>query len=418
MKFWIESLKSNFLKNRILVENFTFLSVLQASNLLLFIITIPYLFRVLGSKTYGLVVFAQTIVYYFTILVNFGFNLTATRDISVNRDDHGKVSEIVSSVLIIKTSFFLISFILIAVSTFTITSLSQYRALFLLSMLSCLSEALFPVWFFQGIEKMKYITFINVSFRVMATLAVFVVITRQADFYMYPLILGTGTVAGALTGLYIVFRKYRIRFSFEKIEILKRYFTENIAYFFSNVSTQIYLNANRIIVGAFLGMTQVAYYDVAEKVINILKVPYSLLGQSLFPRIAHGKRLGLLRKVTLWSLGLAVLIIICIFYFSGTIIHFFSGTVNTESTAALRILSLALVPISLGLYYGDILLINFGLKERYLLMRLMGLIFYVFLISLMFILHSAGLREFATAIVLTETFIVIYSWILCRKIII
>ena len=93
----LKLIKSSLLRNRILVENFTFLSILQVSNLLLFIVTIPYLFRVLGSESYGLIIFAQTTVYYFTILTNYGFNLPITRDVSVSRDDRKKLSEIVSS---------------------------------------------------------------------------------------------------------------------------------------------------------------------------------------------------------------------------------------------------------------------------------------------------------------------------------
>ncbi len=411
----LESLRSNFLKNKILVENFTFLSVLQVSNLALFIITIPYLFRVLGSQNYGLTVFAQTTAFYFSIFINFGFNLTATRDISVNRDDSSRVTEIVSSVLTIKIIIFLVSVILMAGLTYAVPQLGKHRLLFLLSMLAGLSDALYPIWYFQGIEKMKYITFINVSTRVLATVLVFVVITVPGDYIIYPLVLGIGTVTGALTGLFIVFRRHFVKFRLQKPATLKAYFYDNVLYFFSNVSTQIYVNANKIIIGSFLGMVEVAYYDVAEKIINILKVPYSLLGQTLFPKVSRDRNVNFLRRILFYILLFSVAIIAIIHVFAPLLISFFSGTPNGNSIRILRILSLSLLPISISLVYGDLILINFGLKTEYARMRILGFIIYFLAFLGLYFTGSLGVVQLSVMVVCVEIFIAAYSNYLYRK---
>jgi len=74
------------------------------------LLTYPYLIRVLGKETYGLVVFVQAIVAYMVILVGFGFNISATREISIHRENKEKLNEIVSSVLIVKSLFFFLPF--------------------------------------------------------------------------------------------------------------------------------------------------------------------------------------------------------------------------------------------------------------------------------------------------------------------
>jgi O-antigen/teichoic acid export membrane protein len=408
-------LKDNVLRNKILIENFTFLSVLQVSNLVLFFITIPYLFRVLGSHSYGLIVFAQTIVYYFTIFTNFGFNLTATRDISINRNNHEKVTEIISSVLTIKVIFFLVSMFLMILLTMVISNLRENRLLYLLSMLACLSEALFPIWYFQGIEKMKYITFINVTTRILATILVFVIIDHPSKYYFYPLLLGIGTFSGAMAALFVVFQRHRVYFRFQSLITLKSYLVENVLYFLSNASTQIYVNANKIIVGSFLGMVEVAFYDVAEKVINIIKVPYSLIGQTLFPKVARDRNLRFLKRIMGYTIIFTILIILALFAFSSPVIGFFSGTRNVNSINILRILSISLVPISLNLFYGDLLLINFGLKKEYAKMRFFGLVFYVSIFLGLYIFKFIGAEQLAITIVMVEFFIATYSYILCRK---
>jgi O-antigen/teichoic acid export membrane protein len=408
-------LRDSVLKNRILIENFTFLSVLQVSNLILFLITIPYLFRVLGSRSYGIIIFAQTIVYYFTIFTNFGFNLTATRDISVNRNDKEKVTEIVSAVLTIKVLFFCASMIMMILLTWLVPDLRDYRLLYLLSMLACLSEALFPIWYFQGIEKMKYITFINVTTRILATLLVFFIIDRPSVYYLYPLLLGIGTFSGALVALFIVFQKHKVSFQIQPMVIIRTYLLDNVLFFLSNVSTQIYVNANKIIVGAFLGMVEVAYYDVADKVINLVKVPYSLIGQTLFPKVARDRNIGFLKKILVYTFIFTVLIILFIFLLSNPIISFFSGSQNLTTVNILRILSLSLLPISISLFYGDLILINFDLKTEYAKMRVFGFILYLFIFLTLYISGYIGVYQISIMVVTVELFISAYSYLLCKR---
>lgn len=408
-------LRDKVLRNRILIENFTFLSVLQASNLVLFLITIPYLFRVVGSRSYGLIIFAQTVVYYITIFINFGFNLTATRDISVNRNSPEKVSEIVSCVLMIKMLFFLVSMIVMIIITGFSHKLRDYRLLYLLSISACLSEALFPIWYFQGIEKMKYITFINVNTRILATVLVFIIINQPARYYIYPALLGTGSISGALVALFVVFRRYKVHFSLQPVAILKSYFVNNLLYFLSNVSTQVYVNANRIIVGSFLGMVEVAYYDVAEKVINIVKVLYSVIGQTLFPKVARDKNISFLKRIIVMTVGITVGFIVILNIFSVQIINFFSGSDNSGAVNVLRVLSLALLPISLSLFYGDLILINFGLKNEYAVMRFFGLMVYLLIFLGFYFLRSIGVVQVAMMVVIVELFLTIYSYILCKR---
>lgn len=407
--------RDNLLKNKILVENFTFLSVLQVSNLILFIITIPFLFRVLGSQTYGLIVFAQTIVLYLTILINFGFNLTATRDVSVNRNNAKKLSEIFSAVLTIKFAIFLLSLVLMVVLSSSLTELREHQKLYVFSMLAALSEALFPVWFFQGIEKMKYISFINVITRILATVFVFVLINDGSDYFYYPLIIGAGTISGALIGLWIVSLRYRVLFRFLSPKVLLLYLKENFLYFVSNIATQLYINANRLVIGTFLGMVEVAYYDLADKVVNIAKVPLSLLGQTLFPRVARDKNVRFLKRILLYTVIFTVIIVSAIFLFSSQVINLLSGAANDESVQVLRILSLSLLPISLSLFYGDLLLINFGLKVQYARMRFFGFIFYLVFFFILYSLKAVGVQQVAVIIVAVETVMTLYSYILLKR---
>jgi PST family polysaccharide transporter len=166
----------------VLFKNFTSLSLLQISIYIFPIITLPYLVRILGPEKYGLVNFAAAFIGYFTILTDYGFNLSATQEISVNRNDSKRVSEIFSSVLTLKMFFFILSSLIFFVLVFLVPQFREHLLLFFVTFLSVLGTALFPLWFYQGIEKMNYILVITVFVRLIITVLVFVLIKNENDF--------------------------------------------------------------------------------------------------------------------------------------------------------------------------------------------------------------------------------------------
>jgi O-antigen/teichoic acid export membrane protein len=249
----MKRLKELLIKYKVLVSNFSYLVVLQVFTLLVPIITLPHLFRVLGDTTWGVVLFAQSIALYLGILVSFGFSISATKDISIHRDNHSKLSEIVSSVFILKAGLFIISLLIVSILIFTIPFFKDYKLLFFLSMWFCMYEFIFPIWYFQGLEKMKYITFINLGSRCIFLILIFVLIKEESDYLIVPIINGIGSLFSGLMGMIIIFKKDKIKFFIPKISVLIYYFKESLPIFVSNLS-QLYIKMNKIIIGAFIGL--------------------------------------------------------------------------------------------------------------------------------------------------------------------
>ena len=411
----IRKVKENFAQYRLLIENFSYLSILQVSNLLIFLFLTPYLFRVLGQEMYGLVVYGQTIAIYFSILVNFGFTATATRDVSINREDSEKTSVIISRVLTIKSAFFVISIITLTVLVATIPLLRKTPLIFFLSMLFCLSETLFPIWYFQGTERMKYIAVINIITRITSALMIFIFIKHPEDYFLVPVFLGAGTVSGAIIGLYIVFISHSHRYNFPSSHELVNTLKDNIPLFISNISSQIYVNANKLIVGSFLGMQDLAVYDIADKIVNLLKIPIQLIGQTLFPRISRDKDVGFVKKAMWFVLLFFVIVYLGVLVFSDPLIHLFSGKHFPEAILLLRILALALLPVCLSLFYAELLLIPFGKLRDYARMRMFSLFLYLSLTGMIIRFKMIGLYQLAAVIIIVEFFVLAYSWFLCRK---
>ena len=132
-----------------LVENVFSLSVLQVANFILPLVTIPYLVRILGAEKFGLVMFAYAFNQYFVMLVDFGFGLSATREIALSRNNPQKINEIFWSIITIKTVFLMFCFVILFSVVSYFDKFKSDTQIYLLSYGVAVGQAYFPVWFYQ-----------------------------------------------------------------------------------------------------------------------------------------------------------------------------------------------------------------------------------------------------------------------------
>jgi len=334
--------KVNTKEKKQLLSNFFSLSVLQVFTYVLPLITLPYLVRVLGTEKFGLVMFAQAFIIFFNIFVDFGFNLFATKEVSVHRDNKEKLTEIFSSVMIIKFLLILISFILLSFIVFTFDKFSRDWGLYYLTFLWVIGQALFPIWYFQGIEKMKYITVVNVTSRIIFTLLVFVVVQEQSDYIYVPLINGLGFIIGALISLWIIHKNFHQSFVLCTITTLKHYFYESSQFFWSRISLALYTSANAFVLGIFTNNTMVGYYSIAEKLYQAMQQIYKPMVQVLYPYIAKHRNIKLFKKIFTVSVIINILGIILLFFIGQYIFDLlFTTEIGKESLEVFHILLVA-----------------------------------------------------------------------------
>ena len=207
----MKNIKSIISNNKALIENFSYLSVFQILNLAFPLFTYPYLIRILGVSIYGKIVFAQAIIGYLIILISFGFNISATKEISIYRSNKLKLSEIISSVFILKIILFCLSLSMFFFAIVFINDVANDKLLFLLTLWMCFAEILSFNFYFQGIEEMKYISIISFLLKLVTLLLIFVFIHEKTDYLLVPLINLIGTLLAGLVSLYILIYKDKIR---------------------------------------------------------------------------------------------------------------------------------------------------------------------------------------------------------------
>lgn len=391
-----------------IIENFSYLSVLQILSMITPLVTYPYLVKTLGEVIYGTVVFAQAVVTYFNILVVFGFNFTAARDVSQYRDDTKKLSEIVSAVTIIKTLFLIVSLLLISGYMLYISQIDY--TLYYLSFWICLNEILFPSWFFQGKEEMKYITFINLGIRLLFILMIFIFIKSPDDYLYFPLLNGIGVALAGVVSFILLYKKYKVRLTLVPIKILTKYLKESYHLFISNISIQIYVNANKIIIGTFLGMREVTYYDLAEKITNMGKVPQSMISQVLYPKISLERNGSFLKKVLKGTILMNVFLYLMVFLFSNQIVAYFGG-----NETVLRILFLTIPIIGISNVLMVLTLLPFGYNKAFTRIVFLSAFFYLFIVLILYGFSFISLYTLTATNVIVESLVSIIAYIYVKR---
>ena len=369
----IQKIRQKFQKeeHKRLLSNFISLSVLQGVNYLLPLLTFPYLVRVLGVEKFGLVSFAGAMISYFLILTDYGFNLTATREVSISRNDKIKLNEIFSSVMIIKSLLLIFSFLLLCILVFSMEKLKNEYKLYFFAFGSVLGHVLFPQWFFQGMERMKYITFLNILSRFFFTLAIFIFVHQQSDYWKVPLINSLGFIVAGIVALYIIFKDFNIQFSFQKFQTLKHYLIDGWYLFLSTFMGNFYRNFNTLVLGFLTNNLYVGYYSIAERIVKIIQTLQSIAGNVLYPyfsgKISRDKEFffNFHRKYFRIIIGIYIILTFLIFIFSPFIIYIVHGDYQKETICNLRLMSIVIVIGGLNYYFGVLGLITMGYKKEF-----------------------------------------------------
>ncbi|MCH9028782.1 MAG: flippase [Bacteroidetes bacterium] len=323
-----------------LVENVFSLSILQVANFILPLVTIPYLVRVLGAEKFGLVMFAYAFNQYFVIIVDFGFSLSATREIAVNRNNPQKINEIFWSIMAIKTVFLMVCLaILLSVISYFDKFKADYQ-IYLLSYGVAVGQAYFPVWFYQGMEKMKFVTILNVIAKLTFALLLFIVVNQPDDYIYVPVMNSLGFITASLISFYLVIKVFKVKFVVPNLSFMILMIKKSYQFFISRAAVSFYTNSNAFVIGLVLGNVSVGYYTAAEKLFNAIGALYVPLGDSLYPYMSKRKDIKTYKTIFVAASTSNLLICIFVYFFSFEIISLIYGQGFEQSASLLQLFAI------------------------------------------------------------------------------
>lgn len=357
--------------NKNLFKNFTSLSLLQISNYIFPVITLPYLVRVLGPEKYGLINFAAAFTGYFIILTDYGFNLSATQEISVNRDDKQKVSEIFSSVISSKIFLYAISTIVFFSCVFSFDIFKADLTLFIISYAGLIGTVLFPLWYFQGTEKMNFILIINFVIKLITVLLIFLFIKNSSDYLLLVLIYSASQVVYGITGIITVIKKFKVRLFLTNFENIFNQLRKSKNIFISSLSISAISSSNVFILGLFVDKSIVGYFAAADKIRLAFQSMLGPLFTATFPHVSNlaKKSFEQFYKFTKKSFYLAstfgLLMFLAIYLNAELLVRIVLGSGYENSIIILKILSVIPFLYSISNFLGVQILLPLNYSKKY-----------------------------------------------------
>ena len=354
-------------KASVILSNFFSLSFLNAINLIFPLLTIPYLVKVLGVEKYGLLAFAAAVISYFNIVVEYGFNLSATRNLSICRQHHDKVERIYSTVIVAKIALTVICFLVLFLLSTLAEDIRLDAKVYYFTFGVVIGQALMPIWFFQAMEKMKFITIAALFSKLIPTLLIFYFIRSPADYRVVPLLNGVGSIIAGIFSCLLLRYHFKIKFRLPSFSSVFKSLDDGWYVFLSQVKISLFSNTNTVLLGILSGNVAVGYYNSAEKVMRAIAMLGTPLTSALFPYVAREiktdihRLAGQLMQIVKYAVGIQSLVIIPVFAFAGPLCNLIFDDLDGNIALTLKVMLIAPIFMMVNNIFG--IQIMLGLKE-------------------------------------------------------
>ncbi|MFD2569133.1 flippase [Spirosoma soli] len=325
----------------------------HVANMLLPLLTVPYIVRIIGPERLGLLNFSQAYIAYFTLIINYGFEMAAVRTIAANRNDKELVNRTFSEVLAGKALLWGLSTIIFAAVTWFAPEFRAHLWLHICTYISCIGIVLFPIWLYQAMEDLGRVAMFNLIVKVLFSLSVFVFI-RQPDDYIYQnLSLSIAQLLISVVALRMAIKRFKVTFSWPSVEQLTKRFRDDSTLFFSALMITLYASSSVFLLGLLSNAYNVGIFSAGTRLESISRSFVSLaLNQAFFPIVAsafgQSREQGLrVVRTTFFPLLIFMLVVsITLWSIAPVFITLFYGKQFQDAVQVLQIV--ALLPICIG----------------------------------------------------------------------
>lgn len=341
------------------------LGILQFVNYINPILLIPFLVTKIGIGNIGVIAISTAVCAYFQICFDYGFNLTATREIARRKGSSRWASFVTSAVLNIKLLISILLLIVFVPLVFFVSDFSGNKEIFYISYLLCVTQSLFPQWHFQAVEKMGYITITNSIPKFVTLFVTFGFVNNPSDTWKVLFITLLGGIVSFCWAMYYLRKRFNYKYSLN-IKMVKRQLRVGRNIFIARFFSTLYKNANVLILGTMYPAAIVGIYSVAEKIIRSAQAVQNVIGDSLFPiivRNSNGKS-EVFKKIN----SKYKFYIVGFYFFSSVFVFLFSDLVSKVlvrhewalTSEQLKIMSLVFFFGGLNYFYGILGLVAHG----------------------------------------------------------
>jgi PST family polysaccharide transporter len=405
--------------DKTIVKNISSLFSVRVAGYIIPLFTLPYLVRVLEPIGYGTLAFSLAIIQYFIIVVNYGFDLSATQKIAQSGDDKLTVSIIYWNVLAVRILIAFFGFIFLLFLSTVIDEIDLILPILLCAYIAVFGTALFPQWLFQGKEQLGVISLIRIVLQVIIIPFIFIFVNNSDDIWIAALLSSMPSIMIVIFSTYLIIKRKWINLCLPSFNGIKNELKDGWHLFLSSAAISLYTTSTIVILGIIAGPISVAVYVSANKLLKAAQGIYAPISASFYPRINNlmkknkEEAMVMIRYLMKIQTALTFCISACIFIFAPITVELLFGSEYLRSATILRIMSLLPLIIGLSNIFGIQVLLPHGYKKEFSVILLSsGLISLLTLIPLCYFLDAEGA---AISVVITETIVTLLMLYTIRK---
>ena len=354
-----------------LVKNAAALFILQMSAYAAPLIVLPYLARVLSKEHFGLIAWATAFNFYFITLVEYGFNLSATRRIAIHRDDPQKISRIVSSVYAAKALLTVLGFIIMVSVVLAMPKLRPNFTLFCLGYMAVVGDLLFPLWLFQGLEKMQNLVWRDLCSKFLSLGLTFAFVHHDGDYLRAAAFQAGSTVISGIIGLCTIPFVISIRPVVPSWQETLTALKEGWPVFLSMAAFTLSSATSIVLLGLRAGPGDVAYYTAAYRLVVALRALVDPVKTAIYPHISHmaskskQDAIRFLRKYGFLLASPFLIASLALLIFAPLIVWLLYGAKYAPAVPVMRLLALSPFLLALQHNYSTFFMLAFGYEKQW-----------------------------------------------------
>ncbi len=403
-----------------LVKNAGALVVVQMSAFAAPLMVLPYLTRVLSTEHFGLIAFATSFNFYFITLVEYGFNLTATRRIAVNQNDPEKVAKICSSVYAAKALLTVLGFAIMLAVVLATPKLRANTGLFCLSYLTVVGDLLFPLWLFQGLQKMENLVWRDLVTKFLSLSLVFAFVRKDSDFMLAAAFQAGSPLVAGLVGLITVPIVAKVKLVRPSMEETIKALRDGWPVFLSMAAFTLSSSTSIFLLGLRSGPADVAYYIAAYRLVVAIRALVDPVKTAIYPHISHmaatskQDAVAFLRKYSLLLASPFLAVSLTLLAFAPLIVKILYSPKYAPTVLLLQIQAMSPFLLAFQHNYSTFFMLAFGYDKAFSRLVLqMTVLNFIILIPSIYLMWPP-LAVSITGLIL-DTFMAVMTYLFYRK---
>lgn len=402
-------LKSIFFKEQ--VQKLSVYGFGQLFNLITPLLVAPYIISVCGEENYGKTAVGMAIAFFLIVFVDFGSELSGVKEVSINRENFKFLNTIFVTTYTVKFLILIIVLLLSTILFIIITYFNSNYVLYFLSLTIVIGQFLNPTWFLQGIENVKYITYLNVISKLIYLACVFLFVQNETDYVFVNFYWGLGMIISNSIFLIFIFKKYNFVFLKGDIALIKNHLKKDFSIFSSQIFVSLQMYAPVVLISFFGNNFLAGQYRIIEQIIVILRTYILLFFNYTYPRVCYVLTQDYKKGIKVWlqfngtNFIFIFLIAITLFSYSENIITYFSKTDFNTLSELLKIAAIIPILIAISVPLKQLVL-AFNYRKFYVYSTYFLVVFC--LLFLIFMLKKIKLEGVFYSLALTESLGIIF----------